>query len=103
MDTRRQVIVTHTPDRTIAEIQADRLRRWEATPQAQQYRDWFAGWRRRLRILQASTLLEAVLLVAWLVLAWNDSPLAPWVFCAAGLNIIVPIYIIIWSLKEAAK
>lgn len=101
MDTRRQVIVTHTTARTPAQVRADADAAWESSDRAQYYRDWFAGWRRRLRILQASTLLEAVLLVAWFVLAWNDSPLAPWVFGAAGLNTIVPIYIIIWSLKEA--
>lgn len=98
---------------TVAQAEADRrLRiqahlaqlddRWEQTPDGQRYAAWRVGWNRRLRILQISTIIEAILLVVWFVLAWNDNPAAPAVFYLQFPNAIVPVYIIVWSFKEMA-
>lgn len=96
---------------TIAQNDADRrLRiqqrlaelddRWEQSPDGQRYAAWSVGWNRRLRILHISTIIEAILLVVWFVLAWNDNPAAPAVFFLQFPNAIVPVYIIVWSFKE---
>lgn len=82
------------------QIEDKQRQRWEDTDRAQYYRDWDAGWQRRVRILKWATIIFAVQVVVWFILAWNHSPLAPIVFATKIIPAGYAIYIIGWSIKE---
>ena len=78
----------------------DGRQRWEDTPEAQKYAAWFAGLERRVRLLKFATIVFAVQVVVWFILAWNDNPLHVHVFASLFVPAAYAVYIIAWSIKE---